>query len=265
MKLRDLKRAGVVLCALGVTVVSGGMLGGCSGGNGSFNLNNSPGGGGGGAVVNSFGGAVTGLGAGLSGIFDLDILEDNSIQGELVITGTPASQATRVVVLPAGTYTFTGQLTGNSFTGQGSSAGPPAVSYDISGTLPSGGNSGSWTITGAIGGTPFTLSGSFRDVPAAAIPASMQGTYNLTFHQFGSAGGPVANGTQTQFVLTADTLSFDGKTLSNPIFRSGNTLEWIFRDGNFEYAASIAVNNGLNEINIAGPGGQPFFGQYNDR
>lgn len=98
---------------------------------------------------------------------------------------------------------------------------------------------------------------------ATDIPATMQGTYSLVFFESASGSG-IADGATTQFVIGAKTLAFSGKTLTNPVFRNGNDLEWIFKDGALEYAASIAVDNGLNEINVGGAGGAPFLGQYRE-
>lgn len=101
------------------------------------------------------------------------------------------------------------------------------------------------------------------ETAATAIPASMQGTYNLVFFEYG-AGSNIADGTATTFTITANTLVFGSKTLRNPVFRNGHDLEWIFKDGALEYAASIAADNSLNEINVGSTGGSTFYGQYRE-
>ncbi len=99
------------------------------------------------------------------------------------------------------------------------------------------------------------------ETAATAIPSAVQGSYNLVF-QFAQNGSPVSNGTQKTFVIGANTLQFDSKTLTNPIFYKGNQFEWIFKDGNLWYAVSSKQDGTFNEINLGGPGGAPFYGQY---
>ncbi|MFA6960853.1 MAG: hypothetical protein WC205_08900 [Opitutaceae bacterium] len=101
------------------------------------------------------------------------------------------------------------------------------------------------------------------ETSATDIPASMRGTYQLTY--FGEQGNPSApaEGTTTTFTINARTLVFGGRTLSNPVFYQGNTLEWLFKDGGITYAASISASGGLNEINLYPPvGTSGFYGQY---
>jgi len=104
---------------------------------------------------------------------------------------------------------------------------------------------------------------------AAAIPATMQGSYQLSFFKatFGEGMGStlIPDGDTKTFVVGASTLTVGDKTLGNPVFRNNNAKEWIFKDGSIEYEVSIAVAGGLNEINVGGTGGSPWLGQYNTR
>lgn len=133
-------------------------------------------------------------------------------------------------------------------------------------TVRSGGRNYPVTVTGTI--NAYTKPGGGNaagETSADDIPASMRGTYHLTFFQEESGAGVPADGTQTTFTINARTLVFNGRTLSNPVFYQGNEYEWLFKDGNITYAASISNTGGLNEINIYGPVGVPgFFGQYRE-
>ncbi len=105
--------------------------------------------------------------------------------------------------------------------------------------------------------------GGAGEQPATALPAGVQGTYNMTFDLLGPSGSGIADGNTETFVIGASSLAFAGKTLTNPVFLNGNTHEWIFKDGNLWYAVSQTSGGTLNEINVAGSGGNPFYGQYN--
>ena len=97
---------------------------------------------------------------------------------------------------------------------------------------------------------------------AASVPASFVGTYTLSYDAFNS-GGPYSQGQSVTLVLGSDnTLCIDGKSLSNPVFRNGNTAEaiWVAQSANLELAVSNFLGD-FNEINVAGSGGSPFFGQ----
>ncbi|HEX8550335.1 MAG TPA: hypothetical protein VF681_02140 [Abditibacteriaceae bacterium] len=256
-------KVGIVV-ALGATVLSSIMIAGCGGGNGSsLNLPGAGGGGGNATLTGTQNGTSQNLGAGRAGLFQLQTFSDNSVKGTLTVNNTAAQKAPRAVALPTGTYSFSGTISGNTFTGAGRFTGTPAFDFTVNGTLATATTNGSWTIAGTVNGQAFSYSSTFSDKPADPIPASMRGTYNLTYNEE-RPNGPVADNTKTSFVIDANTLSFSGKTLRNPIFRHGNKLEWIFTDGAFEYAASIATDKSLNEINVAGPAGLPFYGQYND-
>jgi hypothetical protein len=136
-------------------------------------------------------------------------------------------------------------------------------------TARSGGQSYPVTVTGTIAAHVSTGSTGAGESTADDIPASMRGTHVLTFHAEGTGiSGVPADGTETTFTIGARTLTFDGRTLTNPIFYAGNELEWIFKDGAIWWAVSIAGDGSLNEINVQGPytgSGNAFYGQYNDR
>jgi hypothetical protein len=88
----------------------------------------------------------------------------------------------------------------------------------------------------------------------------VRGTYELTFDEINPGSG-IADGTATTFTIEARTLAFNGKTLVDPVFVNGGS-EWIFKDGNLWYAISRTGGGALNEINVGGPNGTPFYGQY---
>lgn len=108
----------------------------------------------------------------------------------------------------------------------------------------------------------FSQFGAAQTEAPATIPASLTGTYNLTYSQ-SSAGGPFTNGEAVTLVVKADnTLCVKGATFSNPVLRNGNAHEaiWTASSLNVEFALSSLVN-GFNEVNVGGLGGSPFFGQ----
>jgi len=125
-----------------------------------------------------------------------------------------------------------------------------------------GGSTGGTTpTTPSTGGSTITTPVGANEALAPDIPATMQGTHNLTF-TYVQTGSPITEGTQKTFVIGAKTLAFDSKTLSGPVHRNQNPYEWIFKDGDLEYAASIRTDNTLNEINVNKTGGTPWYGQY---
>lgn len=132
-------------------------------------------------------------------------------------------------------------------------------------TARSGGQSYPVTVTGTL--VAFQSSGGggtgSGETSATDIPEGMRGTYELIYFE-ASTGSGIANDSTETFTINARTLVFGSKTLTNPVFLNGNTLEWIFKDGNLWYAVSQNNLGGLNEINVAGSGGTPFYGQYSD-
>ena len=97
---------------------------------------------------------------------------------------------------------------------------------------------------------------------AATVPASLTGTYNLSY-SMSAAGGPFSAGQAVTLVVGSDnSLCVDGKTLTAPVLRNGNGHEAIWKDSSasVEYALSSLIN-GFNEVNVGGLGGSPFYGQ----
>lgn len=138
-------------------------------------------------------------------------------------------------------------------------------------TARTGGQSYPVTVTGTLLAyqRPGGGGGSSGEARAPDIPSAMQGTYELTFYISDTTpiAGVPADETVTTFTIGARTLSFDGRTLTDPIHYNGNPFEWIFKDGNIWWAVSEAANGSLNEINVQGPYSAPsiaFYGQYND-
>lgn len=181
-----------------------------------------------------------------------------------------------------GTYSYTpnARFTGGTLTLTIDGVASPVV-LEVSGfrrsgpnvtgfTVRSGGQNFVVNVTGTlVAQTTSSGGGSLGagQTSAPDVPGTLQGTYNLVF--FPGFDTPVAGvpaaGTQTTFVLAARTLSFGGKTLTDPVFFNGNQ-EWIFKDGSLTYAVSISNSGGLNEINLGGAigasGPAGFFGQY---
>lgn len=124
------------------------------------------------------------------------------------------------------------------------------------------------TVTGAIPAYQRPSGGGglgAGETSATDIPSSMRGTYQLVYFQEEANASAPADGTTTTFTINARTLVFGGRTLSNPVFYQGNQYEWLFKDGNITYAASISPGGGLNEINIYPPvGTSGFYGQYRE-
>ncbi|CAM2986585.1 hypothetical protein [Rariglobus hedericola] len=187
-------------------------------------------------------------------------------------------------VATAGTYTYTpnASFTQGTLTMNVTGITDPIV-LDISSftrngtnvtgfTARSGGQSYPVTVTGTITAYQPAPSGggSTGETRAADIPSAMQGSHVLTFHKSETTAisGVPADGTETTFTIGARTLAFNGRTLTDPVFYNGNTLEWLFKDGSIWWAVSQAVGGGLNEINVQGPysaSSVAFYGQYNDR
>jgi hypothetical protein len=106
---------------------------------------------------------------------------------------------------------------------------------------------------------------------AATIPASIAGTYNLTFNE-NTIGSGIADGVMTEFVVGTDgTLTIDGNVvLSNPVLYRGNAQEaiWFDATNGVGYALS-SLTAGFNEINVSNSkhfdqAGFTFYGQYRD-
>jgi hypothetical protein len=181
-------------------------------------------------------------------------------------TYTPASNyqsGTMVITLPGSGVTM--NLTLQNFTRQGGNItqfttvynGQSYTSRVTSGTLAATNP----TVPASPPTTPPPPALGPDETAATAIPTGVLGSYNLVF-QYAQNNSPVSNGTQKAFVIGASTLQFDGKTLTNPIFFKGNQNEWIFKDGSLWYAVSRKQDGSFNEINLAGPNGTPFYGQY---
>jgi hypothetical protein len=188
-------------------------------------------------------------------------------------------------VATPGTYTYVpnASFTSGTLTLTVDGITPPIV-LEIGSFTQSGGNVTGFSIRYNGQSYPTTVTGTLPayqrpsggggggagESRASDIPSSMQGSFALKFHKSDTPAitGVPADETETTFVIGARTLSFDGRTLTNPIFYNGNTLEWIFKDGAIWWAVSQAVGGGLNEINVQGPyttSGNAFYGQYNDR
>lgn len=191
-------------------------------------------------------------------------------------TGSPFPSA---LTAANGTYTYTPNANYSAGTLTLTVDGiTPAIALEIGNFTQTGGNVTGFAIRYNGLSYPATVTGSIPayqassggggglgagETSATDIPASMRGTYQLTY--FGEQGNPSApaEGTTTTFTINARTLVFGGRTLSNPVFYQGNTLEWLFKDGGITYAASISASGGLNEINLYPPvGTSGFYGQY---
>jgi hypothetical protein len=110
------------------------------------------------------------------------------------------------------------------------------------------------------------LSGMAQAQVAADIPASLNGTYELTYAFAASSGSPYANGDKVTFVINGDTdtLCVAGKALTSPFHRTAGASEAIFQDGTTFYAPSATSAGTLNEINVYSPNsdGGSWVGQF---
>lgn len=259
---------------------------GCGGGD-DAPVSNAPGP----AVFSSFAGVTININPTLSFLSNGQLTYVNSVTGGAFPTAasaingtytyTPAADylsGTLVVNLPGIGQVL--NMTFQSFTTQGGKVTGFTTVYNgqsynstvTSGTLTPAAVAGGSANTGGSnsGGSNSGNAGTTIPTPVGAnealapdIPSTMQGTYNLTF-DYVQTGSPITAGTQKTFVIGAKSLTFDNKTLTGPVHRNSNPYEWIFKDGDLEYAASIRTDNKLNEINVAKTGGSPWYGQYRD-
>jgi hypothetical protein len=186
--------------------------------------------------------------------------DGGGVTGTYVYTpNSNATSGTLVLTLPApvGVISFTLQnfkvQGGNVTSFEAVYAGRAFSSSVTSGTLPAKSSSGGGSL-----GANETL--------ATAIPSVVQGVHKLSFH-YPENGAPFAENDTVSFTIGASTLQIGApvnKTLTNPVFRNGSASNWIFKDGAFEYAVSV-FEDSLNEINLVGSAGTPFYGQFNNR
>lgn len=97
----------------------------------------------------------------------------------------------------------------------------------------------------------------------ATVPEALVGTYTLSYDLI-NTGGPFSAGQEVTLVIAADnTLCISGQSLGNPVFRSGNQVEGIWKDesSGFELAVSSFSGGAFNEVNVTGPNFSPFYGQ----
>ncbi|MFH1497114.1 MAG: hypothetical protein ABII82_04740 [Verrucomicrobiota bacterium] len=189
--------------------------------------------------------------------------------------GTPFPSADPAI---NGTYTYTpnASFTAGTLTLTLNGVASPLVleisnfrrsGANVSGfTARSGGQSYPVDVTGTLVAYQAPASGGSTgagETRADDIPSSVQGTYALTYFE-ATTGSGIADDSTATFTIAARTLAFGGKTLTNPVFLNGKNDEWIFKDGNLWYAVSKLSSGAFNEINVAGPGGTPFYGQYSD-
>jgi hypothetical protein len=174
-----------------------------------------------------------------------------------------------------GTYTYVPSASFTTGTLTLQLPGAITIALSLSGFEVSGGNVTSFRAT--YNGTPFlatVTAGRLQsapdpggggsgtgDQPASSIPAGIQASYDMTYTQT-ALGSGIVDGSSRTFTVGESTLSFNGRTISNPVFRNGNTNEWIFKDGSIEYALSQTTATQINEINVTGPAGTPFFGRF---
>jgi hypothetical protein len=143
--------------------------------------------------------------------------------------------------------------------------------------LQSGGSMTNAVASLQQGSTNFT-SGANGTTSAAAIHASLVGSYNLVFAVGGGAGcGSACSYTDGQSVSVTvhsdGRLSIPGKTLDNPFYRHYGAnphlpeIIWLDSQANVEYALTDNSSGSFNEINVgnaanAGVSGIPqFLGQ----
>jgi hypothetical protein len=115
----------------------------------------SSGGSGGGTPNNPFAGVYNGsatLDSGKTGALAVDVDEDGSVTGNIVVTAPPGPAAMSVDGFPIGTYAITGQADSEGFISLGGLV-PPETPFTITGGLPDG--AGSHAITIALGAQTY--------------------------------------------------------------------------------------------------------------
>ena len=125
---------------------------------------------------------------------------------------------------------------------------------------------------GSSGGGGTSSSSLGANETAASIPATIAGTYTLTFTE-STAGSGIPDGTVTVFEIKTDgSMMIDSsKVLTGPVLYRGNPQEaiWFDHANNLSYALS-SLTTGFNEINVAkdvyyDETGFVFYGQYKDQ
>lgn len=125
---------------------------------------------------------------------------------------------------------------------------------------------------GSSGGGGTSSSSLGANETAASIPATIAGTYTLTFTE-STAGSGIPDGTVTVFEIKTDgSMTIDSsKVLTGPVLYRGNPQEaiWFDHANNLSYALS-SLTTGFNEINVAkdvyyDETGFVFYGQYKDQ
>jgi hypothetical protein len=158
------------------------------------------------------------------------------------------------VSLPAGTYNFQGTRNGNSFTGNGSFAGPPAFNFTVSGTLSTSATAGSWQISGTIGGEQFTYTGAIN-VTTGGGGGGGGGNGSFAFSANSSnattsaLNGNVGVGTRTT-LGGVTVLSATFASATSPTNLRNLTIN-LFKTGTF----AVGDEFSLNDDNDSGVGG----------
>jgi len=79
-----------------------------------------------------------------------------------------------------------------------------------------------------------------------------------------ASGSPYTNGEQVQFTFSGSGALFlteQSTQVATSFTLRGSEYIWVDTQNNLEYALSVA-NNAINEVNIQGIGGTPFYGQF---
>lgn len=109
------------------------------------------------------------------------------------------------------------------------------------------------------------------DEEFATIPASIAGTYTLTYGE-NATGSGIADGAEVEFEVKEDgSLIIDGTTaLCNPILYKANAHEAIWKDEENDLAYALSsLTLGFNEINVSNnvhydQGGFVYYGQFGE-
>lgn len=145
--------------------------------------------------------------------------------------------------------------------GGSDSSGTPAASSSSSSSSSTASSQSS--VASSTSSVSSSTSSSSSSESPATIPAAYQTTYGYWYHE-SAAGAPYTDGEKVDFTVGADnSLSFNGKTLTNPVLRNNNPHEAIWTDSatGLEYAMSSIVD-GVHEINVGTIAGA-FRGQFN--
>lgn len=115
-------------------------------------------------------------------------------------------------------------------------------------------------ISGTIDFSGLTGSGSETN----ELPSFVASKVVMMEYCCSASGSPYANGEQVQFTFSGSGALFlteQSTEVAGSFTMRGSEYIWVDTQNSVEYALSVA-NNAINEVNIQGIGGTPFYGQF---